>query len=423
MDLKGATAQVDIDEPEISFSDVASHDSSVAPLGILSRAELFARRADLLAEEGDSPYAISFDRVLGPVEAELRGKRVLLFGTNSYLGLNFHPSCVRASIEATQTFGTGSTASRVAGGTSAMCHALEAELRDFFGRSHAVVFSTGFMANLGVISAIAGRGDAIFLDADCHASIIDAAKLSGAHVRVFRHNDAADLARLFERSRVPGARVLVVVEGAYSVVGDTGNLKELLPLAKRYGAVTMVDEAHALGLYGTLGRGVAEAEGVEPFADIIVGTFSKCVGVIGGFCTTNVPQLRHLPLMSRPFLFTASLPPGVLAAARAALGVIRCEPSLRMRLEQNVERMRTSLRRAGIEMSGCGPIGRIQLDAGSAERVWRELVEKGLYTNLLVPPATRDGEAVIRISLSAAHSDAHIDTAVEILRATLAHAA
>jgi 8-amino-7-oxononanoate synthase len=389
----------------------AKRSLKASSVGILGRAERLCRRADRITS-GTDAFSTTIEALHSPVEATIDGRRMLLFGTNSYLGLNFHPDCIQAAIEATQAFGTGSTASRVAGGSTRAHVALEQEIAAFYRRQHAVVFSTGFMANLGVISSLVTRGDAVFLDAHCHASIVDAAKLSGADTYFFKHNDAQDLERLFAEAGVPGPRVLVAVEGVYSVHGDLADLQRLLTLAKSKGAVTLVDEAHGLGIYGKTGRGVVELSGTDSYADIIVGTFSKSIGVVGGFCVTDVHAIRGLKLMARTYIYTASLPPGVVAAARRSLQIIRTNSDLAAALWRNAEYLRSGLAAAGLDFSGQGPVGSIALPSQIGFSWWKRLLSEGIYVNLLIPPATPQNEAVLRLSVSAAHSSHHIERAV-----------
>lgn len=387
---------------------------------ILNRAERFSRAVDHVTGQSGNAFGVVIESMLSAVEALVNGRRTLLFGTNNYLGLNFNPVCRAAAMEAIERFGTGSTASRVAGGTCRLHVELECELTKFYERRHAIVFSTGFMANLGVISALVRRGDSVFLDAHCHASIIDAAKLSGADVQLFRHNDSDDLDCLFRATELPGSRVLVVIEGLYSVTGDLAKLADLMSVAKRHHAVTIVDEAHALGVYGSHGRGVSEHSGMEDLVDIIVGTFSKSVGVVGGFSVTNLEQLRGLWARARPYIYTASLPPAVVATARESLRLIRNDASMRERLWRNAEHLRSGLAAAGIEMSGCGPIGRIVSSARSGIAIWSALLARGIYVNLLVPPSTPYDEVALRLSVSAAHTPENIEEAVAGLTSVIA---
>jgi 8-amino-7-oxononanoate synthase len=391
-----------------------------AQAGLLRRLALVDTTIRRTTAGGLNPLSVRIDELRGPTEAIIEGRPTLLFGTNSYLGLNFHPECMRAATDAVQRFGTGSTASRVASGNHRAHEALEAQIAAFYGRPDAVVFSTGFMANLGVISALAREGDAILLDAHCHASIFDAAKLSGATIRTFRHNDAADLDRLFEATGIPVSRTLVVVEGLYSVWGDLADLPAIAAVTKRHGAVFLVDEAHALGVYGPHARGVAELQGVENQVDVIVGTFSKSVGVIGGFCVTNAPELRALRFMARSYLYTASLPPAIVSAASTALRLIQQDASLVERLWCNARALHEGLQRIGLELCApAGPIGSVRMrDTRHGLAFWRTLLDRGIYVNIMVPPSTPEGQVVLRFSVSAAHTPAQIETALSVFRGT-----
>lgn len=387
-------------------------------ISILSRAESFSMSFDRLVGQRTNPLTLVIEDIRSPVEALVDGKPTLLFGTNSYLGMNFRPECIQAAQEAAARHGVGSTASRVAAGNQALHRDLEADIAALHGRSDAIVFSTGFMANLGVISGLAREGDAIFLDAHCHASIHDACGLSGAQVRQFRHNDAGDLARLFAESDIPGPNTIVVVEGVYSVWGDVGELQGITAVAKQNDAIVIVDEAHSLGMYGASGRGVAEDQGVESKVDIIIGTFSKSMGLIGGYAVSDNPALRRLRFMARPYLFTASLPPPIVAAARQAVHIIATDPQPRERLWANVTRLHAGLKDIGLQpCAASGPVGAIRMPgAVGGYGFWKALLERGIYVNLLVPPATPNGEVLLRFSVSAAHSDAHIDAFLSALR-------
>jgi len=415
---EGLTVFIQKQQPQLQFASESSDDGlqlASAGGGILARAERISDGIERLLDLRKNPFATIIEGMTGPVEATIRGRRTLLFGTNSYLGLNFHPDCIKAAVEATTKLGTGATASRVAGGTTREHIELERQICSLYERQHCWVFSTGFMANLGVVAGLGGRGDAIFMDAHCHASILDAAKMSGADVYTFRHNDAADLQRLFDTVAIAPSRALVVVEGLYSVQGDIGKLREILPLAKDRGAVTVVDEAHALGIYGRRGRGVAEFLEVEDYADVVVGTFSKSVGVIGGFCTTDIHQLRGFTLMARPYLYTAALPPAIVAAARRSLQVMSSNSKFRDSLWQNTEMLRARLAKIGVSITGKGPIGSIAIPRKDSFGLWDTILDRGIYVNLLIPPATPDREYSLRVSVSAAHKPEHIDQLIDTL--------
>ncbi|WP_316229067.1 pyridoxal phosphate-dependent aminotransferase family protein [Bradyrhizobium sp. SZCCHNR1070] len=380
----------------------------------MARADRLGNSLERLADSRTNPLSIVVDDVVDTVTAVVAGRRTLMFGTNSYLGLNFNPACIEASVEAARHYGTGSTASRVAAGNHRLHVMLEEDIATLYGRRDAVIFSTGFMANLGVISALARKGDMIFVDAHCHASIFDACRLSGAQVESFAHNDRSDLDSQFARSNVPGPQTLVICEGLYSVRGDLGELKGLTTVARRHGAVVIVDEAHSLGIYGRYGRGIAEHLGVEANVDVIVGTFSKSLGGIGGYAVSDSSALRALRFMSRPYLYTASLPPPIVAAARRALHLIGAEPKLRDDLWRNARAMHDGLARIGVRpCADPGPVGSIRMPGLAAGyEFWKALLDRGIYVNLLVPPATPDGDVVLRFSVSAAHTPDQIRAAV-----------
>ncbi|HYE52443.1 MAG TPA: pyridoxal phosphate-dependent aminotransferase family protein [Azospirillaceae bacterium] len=365
---------------------------------------------------GRDPFSIQFDRILSPTEGILNGRRTILLGTNNYLGLTFDPSCVDKAIEALVEQGTGTTGSRIANGSYAGHGDLEAALAAFYGRRSCMVFTTGYQANLGILSTLVGKDDHLILDADSHASIYDAAKMGTAQVTRFRHNDPDDLYKRLRRlSDQPGNK-LVVVEGIYSMLGDTAPLKEIAQVKRETGAFLLVDEAHSMGVLGQRGRGLAEAAGVEADCDFIVGTFSKSLGAVGGFCLSDMPDFDVLRLACRPYMFTASLPPSVIASTMQALKRVQEEPGLRVRLMSNARRLYDGLSAAGFQVGPeANPIVSIQLPSKELAVVfWNALLDSGLYLNLALPPATPNGMALLRSSVSAAHTAQQIDTAVSL---------
>ena len=269
---------------------------------------------------------VRFDDILSPTEGLLAGRRTILLGTNNYLGLTFDHDCIERAVEATRHQGTGTTGSRVANGNYDGHMKLEDAIAKFYGREHAMVFSTGYQANLGVLSTLVGRGDHLMLDADSHASIYDGARLGASEVIRFRHNSPDDLYKRLRRLEgAPGDR-LIVVEGIYSMLGDTAPLKEIAAVKRETSAYLLVDEAHSMGVLGATGRGLAEAAGVEDDVDFIVGTFSKSLGSVGGFCVSNSPDFDVMRIVCRPYMFTASLPPGVVASTLEALTKMQAVP-------------------------------------------------------------------------------------------------
>ena len=357
---------------------------------------------------------VQFDSVLSPTEGMLNGRKTILLGTNNYLGLTFDPACIEEAIEATRNQGTGTTGSRVANGTYGGHIRLERALAEFYGREHAMVFSTGYQANLGVLSTLVGRGDHLLLDADSHASIYDGSRLGHGEVIRFRHNNPDDLYKRLRRlAGAPGDR-LIVVEGIYSMLGDTAPLKEIAAVKRETGAYLLVDEAHSLGVLGEKGRGLAEAADVEADVDFIVGTFSKSLGSVGGFCVSDSPDFDVMRIVCRPYMFTASLPPGVVASTLEALSRLQREPELRASLLRNAHQLYDGLQAMGFQTGPeANPIIAVAMpNQDMAVAFWKMLLESGLYLNLAIPPATPTDVCLLRTSVSAAHTPQQIDMAL-----------
>ena len=371
---------------------------------------------NLLRAQGADPFSQKFDEILSPTEGMLSGRRTILLGTNNYLGLTFDQACIDASIEVLRAQGTGTTGSRVANGSYAGHRELEQRLATFFGRKECMVFSTGYQANLGVLSTVAGRGDRLLIDADSHASIYDGCRLGHAEVFPFRHNDADHLYKRITRLKDQPGDNIIVVEGLYSMLGDTAPLKEIAAVKRETGAYLIVDEAHSMGVLGENGRGLAEQEGVEADVDFVVGTFSKSLGSVGGFCVSNVEDFNLLRLVCRPYMFTASLPPSVIASTIEALAQLQRRPELRGKLMANATRLYNGLNALGFTTGPQpNPVVSVSIpDTGLAVAFWNALLEAGLYLNLALPPATPTGTPLLRSSVSAAHTEAQIDTAIEL---------
>jgi 8-amino-7-oxononanoate synthase len=386
-----------------------------------------AVRRDVVSSGGLVPFGVTVERLLSPTEGLVAGRRVILGGTNNYLGLTFEPACIEAGVAALRSEGTGTTGSRMANGSYAGHLALEHELADFYGWSQAIVFSTGYLANLGMISALTGPGDVLVIDGDCHASIYDGCRLSGAEVIRFRHNNAADLDRRLGRLGERAHTALVIVEGIYSMLGDQAPLGDIVAVKNRHGAMLMVDEAHSLGVLGANGRGLCEAAGVMDDVDFVVGTFSKSLGGVGGFCVSPHAELGLVRYASRPYIFTASPSPATIASTRAALAALRSHPQLRQRLWHNVSRLHGGLTTLGLPPAA-EPSPVLAVLRGSRDQAladWQALLDAGVYVNLMVPPATPGGISLLRCSISAAHTDAQIDQILNAFRALpgLGHAA
>jgi 8-amino-7-oxononanoate synthase len=380
-----------------------------------------ALRALQAAFGGDgrvSSVATPMDEVHSATEATIQGRRVILAGTNNYLGLTFDSECRAAAVAAIEALGTGTTGSRMASGNYAGHRALERALADAYGWPAAIVFSTGYQANLGTLAALAGPGDFLLVDADSHASIYDGCRLSAATTIRFRHNDPDSLHRRLERLGDDAQRALVVVEGIYSTLGDHAPLREIAEIKRRHGAWLLVDEAHSFGVFGARGLGRCEEQGLLEHVDFIVGTFSKSLGGVGGFCVSRHAELELLRMASRAYIFTAAAPPAVIAATRQALKRVLGGKDLRDRLWQHVARLYSELERLGYHVGSAapGPVAAlIFAERNAAIEHWQGLLEAGVYTNLMIPPAAPRGLNIVRISLSAAHSDANISRIVAAL--------
>lgn len=363
-----------------------------------------------LADRGITSNVV-MEKVLSSTEAIINGRRMILAGTNNYMGLTFDSECIAAAVHAAEKLGTGTTGSRMANGTYSGHVQLEHELADFYGYTYGVVFSTGYIANLGMLSALTGPGDVLMIDADSHASIYDGCRLSGAEIIRFRHNDPGDLEKRLKRLGDRSPNTLIVVEGIYSMLGDRAPLADIAKLKEKYGAFLLVDEAHSLGVLGEKGRGLSEEAGVEDRVDFIVGTFSKSLGAIGGFCVSNHPELELVRFASRPFMFTASSSPSVIASTRATLKIINTRPELRRKLWDNAQKLYQHLQTLGFQLGPePSPVVAVRVtNIDNAVALWKGLLKLGVYVNLVTPPATPDGGCLLRCSVSAGHSTEQIE--------------
>ncbi len=372
---------------------------------------LIAERDALLATGVRNPFGLVMEKVLSPTLAIVNGKETILLGTYNYMGMTFDPDVIAAGKKALDEFGSGTTGSRVLNGTYQGHRECEDALKEFYGTRHAMVFSTGYQANLGLMSTIAGKEDYIVLDADSHASIYDGCFLGDGQIVRFRHNNVDDLARRL--ARLPaGAGKLVVLEGVYSMLGDIAPLRAMVDVAKAHGAMIAVDEAHGMGFFGANGRGVFEEAGVEDEVDFVVGTFSKSVGTVGGFIVSNHPKFEVLRLVCRPYVFTASLPPSVVATAATSIRKLMHSGEKRERLWKNSRRLHLGLRELGFTLATQEPqsaiIAVLLPDQQTTVLMWQALLEAGLYVNMARPPATPAGVFLLRCSLCADHSDEQV---------------
>ncbi|MEJ8567142.1 serine palmitoyltransferase [Elongatibacter sediminis] len=376
-----------------------------------------AIRAGLGGDHND-PTGVVIEEILSATEGRVAGRRTILAGTNNYLGLTFDPACIDAGKRALEAQGTGTTGSRMANGSFADHTALERELAAFYDLPYGLVFSTGYAANLAVLAALLEPADAVLLDADAHASLYDGCRMSGAEIFRFKHNDPDSLEKRLRRLGERSANALIVTEGLYSVLGDTAPLAEFVSLKEQYGALLMVDEAHSLGVYGDRGRGVAEARGVLDQVDFTVGTFSKSLGAMGGFCVSPHPELDLFRYVARPFIFTASGSPATIATVREALRQLQAQPQLRENLWRNAHRLYDGLQSLGHQLGPePSPVVAVRIGArDDALRFWNRLLEAGVYVNLMVPPASPDSHSYLRCSVSAAHTPQQIDAVLEAFR-------
>ncbi|MDW3094314.1 MAG: aminotransferase class I/II-fold pyridoxal phosphate-dependent enzyme [Gammaproteobacteria bacterium] len=384
-------------------------------MSLLDRLQQFTQQHATMDDDRMAPLGAVIEHLYSATEGSVKGRRTILVGTNNYLGLTFDNQCINANHQATRTYGTGTTGSRLANGSYAGHQDLENELADFYGVSNSIVFSTGYTANLGMISALVSKGDTIMIDEHCHASIYDGCNLSGADIIHFRHNNAEDLDKRLRRLGDKASTTLIIIEGIYSMLGDRGNLKEIVAVKQKYDALLLVDEAHSLGVLGESGRGLSQELEVEEHVDFITGTFSKSLAGIGGYCVSQHSELEVIRYTSRPYIFTASPSPGTIASTRAALEIIRNNPGLRKQLWENANRLYDGLKVMGYDLSPeVSPV--IAVNVGERENalaMWKKLFDRGIYVNLVMPPATPNSKCLLRCSVSAAHTRAQLDVVLD----------
>jgi 7-keto-8-aminopelargonate synthetase-like enzyme len=384
-----------------------------------SVAERFQRMVDM----GFNALGVTNDKMLSPTRAMVGNREILLAGTNNYMGITFDERCIAAGQKALAEFGTGTTGSRIANGSFGLHKALEEELAGFLGLRHCIVFTTGYQANLGILSGLAGPKDTIYLDADSHSSIYDGCTLSGAKLVRFRHNDAADLEKRLARSEDSEGGKLVVLEGIYSMLGDRAPLKDFVVLKKKYDFQLLVDDAHSFGVLGPNGRGLGDEAGLEEHVDFVVGTFSKSVGAIGGFAAGNHPLFDTLRYAMRPYMFTASASPASIATSLEALRILKAEPERRAKLWTNSEQLYKGLKGLGLNMGTdvVSPVIAVKMpDELTTIAKWNALFQGGVYVNMAVPPGTPNRLCLLRCSVSAAHTKADIDQIISIFKNVVA---
>lgn len=366
-------------------------------------------------ESGSYPYFIPLDENEG-TEVEYQGKRLIMCGSNNYLGLTTHPKVKEAAQQAINRYGTSCTGSRFLNGTLAMHEQLERELAEFVGKEDALIFSTGMQVNLGTISALISRDDVVILDKDDHASIVDGARLGYGKIERFRHNDVEHLERVL-KSLPENVGRLIVVDGVFSMGGDLADLPNIIPVAKKYGARIMVDDAHGMGVTGK-GRGTAAEFGVTGDVDLIMSTFSKSFASLGGFVAGDEDVIHYVKHNARSLIFSASIPASNAAAALAALAVIREEPERAERVNQIGERVRKELSAMGFNI-GASVTPIVPVIIGDDEKTfltWKNLFENGVFVNPVISPAVPQGMQLLRTSYMATHTDTQMDQVLETFR-------
>ncbi len=359
-------------------------------------------------EAGFYPYFIPLTGNEG-TESDYQGHRLIMCGSNNYLGLTTHPKVRQAAIDAIHTFGTSCTGSRFLNGTLEMHEQLERELAEWVGKDAALIFSTGMQVNLGVISAIVCRDDIVILDKDDHASIVDGAFLSRGEIKRFRHNDMDDLERILAKLPEDKGK-MVVVDGLFSMEGDIAPLPEIIPLCKKYCARLMVDDAHSTGVLGG-GRGTAAHFGLTDEVDLIMSTFSKSFASLGGFIAGDEQVIHYIKHFARSIIFSASIPPSNTAAVLASLDVMRTEPERVERLLQIADYMRTEYQRLGFDTgNSVTPVIPILIgDDMKTFMTWKMLFESGVFVNPVISPAVAAGRQMLRTSYMATHTDEQLD--------------
>ncbi len=365
-------------------------------------------------EGGYYPYLLPLDESEG-TEVHYRGRTLIMCGSNNYLGLTTHPKVQEAAIEAIRKYGTSNTGSRFLNGTLRLHKKLEAELADFVGKEDALVFTTGYQTNLGVVQALVQREDVAVLDRADHASIVDGAILSQGRIVRFKHNDAESLRRALERI-APDRGRLVVVDGVYSMDGDLAPLPEIVQVCRQYGARLMVDDAHGTGVFGPNGEGTPAHFGVAGEVDLIMSTFSKSLASVGGFIAGDADVLHYIQHFGRSMMFSASLPAVNTAAAYAALQIVKAEPERRARVWEIATRVREELNGMGFNTgTSASPIVPIIIgDDMKTLLMWKHLFEKGgVFVNPVLPPAVPSSKTLLRTSYMATHTDAQVDRSLE----------
>jgi 8-amino-7-oxononanoate synthase len=360
---------------------------------------------------GRDPLGVKFDDIISATRGRIGNREIILAGTNNYLGLTFDEDCVTAACDAVTNHGTGTTGSRVANGSYSEHVDLEQALAEHLGMPSCIIFSTGYQTNLAAISGLTNEKDTIFMDADAHACIIDGTRLTGASTIRFRHNSPEDLDKRLRRAGDIEGSPFVVIEGMYSMFGDIAPIDEFLDVTHKHGGYLYIDEAHSYGVFGPTGCGIAEEQGVLDRVDFIAGTFSKSLASVGGFCASKHKEFEIARKVMRPYMFTASPTPANVAAARAAVEKIQSRPDLRANIKARGEQLHKGLSEMQFDLcADPSPVIAVRRpNEAIAAMEWNWLLENGVYVNLAVPPGTPESSSLLRISLSAAHTEEDVN--------------
>ena len=388
-------------------------------MGEATKVDLFEKcrnytDAEEAREKGFYPYFLEVESATD-TRSTVSGRRVIMVGSNNYLGLTMHPKVREAAIHAIEKYGSGCTGSRFLNGNLDIHRELEERLAVFTRQEAALVFSTGFQTNLGAITTLVGKNDVVFVDREDHASIMEATRMVWGKVVKFKHNDMADFERVVSANDGAAGK-LVVVDGVYSVTGELCPVPELLDVAERHGVKVMVDDAHGVGVLGKCGAGTCDHFGVVDRVDIIMGTFSKSFASLGGFLAGDRVVMEYVRHNARALIFSAAMPPPAVAACLAALEIMQAEPERMTRLLEITARMKAGFEDLGftIRPTGAAIIAVLVGDMWKAILFWKELFDNGVYANVFVPPGVPPGQSLIRTSYMATHSDEEMDEVLEV---------
>jgi 8-amino-7-oxononanoate synthase len=384
-------------------------------MDLFQKCKEFEAAREVMAK-GFYPY---FNPISSGADTEviINGRKIIMIGSNNYLGLTSHPKVKQAAIEAIERYGSGCTGSRFLNGTLDIHEELERRLADFMKKEAALVFSTGFQTNLGTISSLVNKGDFMITDRADHASIVDGCRLSFGKVLKFKHNDMPELERVLANCDKDGGK-LIIVDGVFSMEGDIANLPEMTKLAKKYDARLMVDDAHSIGVLGENGRGTAEHFGLNDEVDLIMGTFSKSFASIGGFIAGKEEVIHYIKHFARALIFSASMPPSAVATCLAALDLIESEPERRTRLWEITHRMQKEYKNMGYDIGPTQtPIIPIYIgDNMKCFQFWKMLFDEGIFTNPIISPAVPPGSQLLRTSYTATHTDQQMDKVLDVFQ-------